>query len=84
MFFLIFLLAVPFTFFWFWAIIDCVRNESDPQTRHRWLLIILVFSFFGAVFYVLMRRSNRPKRLPPGGSDGESKESSSIFVPRRN
>lgn len=79
---LLILLALPFTALWIWAIVDCVQNESDPKNRHRWLLIILIFSAAGALLYLLIRKAGRPKRLPaPDQSSGEAKDS--IFVPRR-
>ncbi|MEQ9365962.1 MAG: PLDc N-terminal domain-containing protein [Leptospirales bacterium] len=81
---LLILLALPFTFIWIWAIMDCARHETDARSRHRWLLIILLFSSLGALLYLILRRPHRPKRLPATATDGDGPHrQQSIFVPRR-
>lgn len=49
----IFAIVVPiiliFGAFWLWMLIDCVKREFDDKLK--WVILILVLSIFGAIFY---------------------------------
>ncbi|MEM8533814.1 MAG: PLD nuclease N-terminal domain-containing protein [Chloroflexota bacterium] len=42
-------------------LIDCVRNETDPNNRLIWVLIILLTNGIGALLYLFIRSPQRIK-----------------------
>lgn len=57
----ILLILLVSTVFWIGMLIDCVRNESDPNNRLVWVLIIVLTNAIGALIYLLVRRPQRIK-----------------------
>lgn len=41
---------------WFWAMLDMARRHfKEPSNRSVWMLIVLFFPFWGAIFYTQLR-----------------------------
>ena len=57
----ILLILLASTVFWVWMLIDCVRNETDPNNRLVWALIIVLTNAIGALVYLFVRRPQRIK-----------------------
>ena len=57
----------------FYAFFDCARTEQDAFVKFpkwAWLLVIFIFSTFGAILWFAI---GRPKRGPGRGSSGRRK-----------
>ena len=70
----IFILIVPLpaviAAFWIWMLVDCLKNEPEEGgDRTRWMIILLLTSFPGAVVYFFVRRQKRRKE---SGQTGDS------------
>ncbi len=54
----IFLIILPFVIifgaFWLWMLIDCIKRQFKDKTM--WILLIIFFSFIGAILYFFMMR----------------------------
>lgn len=54
----IFLIILPFIIvfgaFWLWMLIDCIKRKFEDKTM--WILLIIFFSFIGAILYFFMMR----------------------------
>tara|TARA_Y100000310_G_C20592174_1_gene768645 strand:+ start:103 stop:771 length:669 start_codon:yes stop_codon:yes gene_type:complete len=54
----IFLIILPFIIifgaFWLWMLIDCIKRQFEDKTM--WILLIIFFSFIGAILYYFMMR----------------------------
>ncbi|MFH1435952.1 MAG: PLDc N-terminal domain-containing protein [Pseudomonadota bacterium] len=62
----VFILIVPVPAglgaFWIWMLVDCMRNEPEEGgERTRWMIILLLASFPGAIVYFFVRRGKRVK-----------------------
>jgi hypothetical protein len=54
------LLGLLMQVFWFWMLIDCIKNEINKNNeRVIWVLIMLFFNVLGAVAYFIFRYSKR-------------------------
>jgi Phospholipase_D-nuclease N-terminal len=64
--FIILLLIYILSFsFWTWALIDCLKEETDKgNTRLIWVIIIVLTYIIGAFLYYVIRRL---KRIPEYG-----------------
>lgn len=48
--------------FWLWALIDAIRNPAlDSNMRIVWILVILLTNWIGALIYLLIGRTGKPK-----------------------
>jgi len=45
--------------FWLWMAVDCLTGEHDSSHRVAWLLVLLLGSWIGALFYFFIRRRER-------------------------
>ena len=63
---MLFMLIFPFILlaavFWVWMIVDCMKSSLDTPNKLIWLLVILFFSFLGALLYFILVRSNKNYR----------------------
>lgn len=42
---------------WIWALVDCIRwKHVDRKSRAIWLVVILFFTWIGALVYFIFRR----------------------------
>jgi len=58
------LLIFPLTALWIWALVDCVRKETDTgNTKLIWILIIAILNIIGAILYFGVRRPERKTEL---------------------
>lgn len=48
--------------FWVWMIVDCIKSQLDTSNKLIWFLVILFFSFIGALLYFILVRSNKNYR----------------------
>ena len=39
---------------WLWALIDCLSSNKETMEKLLWVLIIIVFSFIGAIVYLII------------------------------
>ena len=62
-FFIVLVLAL--TIFWIWAIIDCIKSNLSTEEKLLWIVILLFFSVFGAIIYVVVAKSMK-KRVTKG------------------
>jgi uncharacterized membrane protein YfhO len=54
------LIALLFTVFWIWTLVDCIKNEPDTgNDKIIWLLVIVLLHSLGALIYLLARRPQR-------------------------
>jgi hypothetical protein len=59
-----FLMALPFTALWIWALVDCATKEPDTgNTKLIWILIIALTHIIGAILYFAIRRPERKAAL---------------------
>lgn len=43
--------------FWIWVIIDVVKqNFKNGTTKATWLLVVVLFPFFGSIIYLIFGR----------------------------
>ncbi|MEJ6577032.1 MAG: PLD nuclease N-terminal domain-containing protein [Actinomycetota bacterium] len=67
------LLTIVFLALTFYAFFDCAKTEQDAFVKFpkwAWLLVIFIFSTFGAILWLAI---GRPKRGPGRGSSGRRK-----------
>lgn len=74
-----FLLALGFIAVWLYGLFDCARNEQDSVRnlpKWAWLLIIILFSWFGSIAWFLfgrpktvVRTRKRPGTMIPPDDD---------------
>ncbi len=50
-------LLLIFGIFWFWMLIDCIKNETDNKTV--WVIILIFLNILGAILYFFMARRKR-------------------------
>ncbi len=60
MLFLVVVVGILGTIFWFWMLVDCATNEpSHNNDKLVWVVIILFTHFIGAGIYFFVRRPQR-------------------------
>jgi cbb3-type cytochrome oxidase subunit 3 len=67
------LITIIFLALTFYAFFDCAKTEQDAFVKFpkwAWLLVIFIFSTFGAILWFAI---GRPKRGPGRGSSGRRK-----------
>jgi hypothetical protein len=56
-------LGILLVVFWAWVLVDCIKHEpAGSGDKYIWLVVIVLAMFFGAAFYVLIRRPQRIAR----------------------
>ncbi|WP_407355555.1 PLDc N-terminal domain-containing protein [Methanolobus sp. WCC5] len=64
-FFLLSGIAIAWTLFWLWMLIDCATKEpSEGNDKLIWVIIIVFTNLLGALIYFFIRR---PKRIQDYG-----------------
>lgn len=49
---------------WFWALLECATTEiSGSRTKIVWMLVIILMHSIGALLYLVVRRSQRIRKL---------------------
>ena len=59
---LVLAIAIGFTVFWIWMLVDCAKRIGAGETNQvGWLIAIALAQVFGAAAYFLFGRNARPR-----------------------
>ena len=55
------IIALAASIFWIWMLVDALIHEPTTNDKLLWFLVIFFLHFIGALIYLVVRRSQRPR-----------------------
>jgi hypothetical protein len=55
------IIGLAASIFWIWMLIDALMYEPTTGEKLLWFLVIFFLHFIGALIYLILRRSQRPR-----------------------